>query len=98
MLSEDLQTIERVRSGDSAAFAQLVERHQRRLLGLLANACGEAELAEDIAQEAFARAYQKLALFSGESQFYTWLAYRNESAIQRSPPQTLGESSQPRRT
>ncbi len=74
MLSEDLQTIERVRSGDSAAFAQLVERHQRRLLGLLANACGEAELAEDIAQEAFARAYQKLALFSGESQFYTWLA------------------------
>lgn len=74
MLSEDLQTIERVRSGDSAAYAQLVERHQRRLLGLLAHTCGDVELAEDIAQEAFARAYQKLAMFSGESQFYTWLA------------------------
>lgn len=74
MLSEDLQTIERVRRGDSAAFAHLVERHQRRLLGLLAHACGDAELAEDIAQEAFARAYQKLATFSGQSQFYTWLA------------------------
>ena len=66
MLSEDQQTIERVRSGDSAAYALLVERYQRRLLGLLAHTCGDAELAEDIAQDAFARAFQKLALYSGE--------------------------------
>ncbi len=74
MLSEDLQTIARVRNGDSAAYAHIVDRYQRRLLGLLVHTCGDAELSEDIAQEAFARAYQKLALFSGESQFYTWLA------------------------
>lgn len=74
MLSEDQQAIEQVLGGDSAAFAPIVERYQRRLLGLLLHACGDAELSEDIAQEAFARAFQKLALFSGESQFYTWLA------------------------
>lgn len=74
MQSEDQQTIERVLGGDKSAFAAIVDRHQRRLLGLLAHACGDAELAEDIAQEAFARAYRKLELFSGESQFYTWLA------------------------
>lgn len=74
MLSEDQQAIEQVLAGDSAAYAAIVERYQRRLLGLLLHACGEVELAEDIAQEAFVRAYQKLSLFSGESQFYTWLA------------------------
>lgn len=74
MLSEDLQTIEQVLQGNTAAFAQIVDRYQRRLLGLLQHTCGDAELAEDIAQEAFARAFQKLSLFSGESQFYTWLA------------------------
>lgn len=74
MQSEDQQTIEQVLSGDSSAYGAIVERHQRRLLGLLAHACGDSELAEDIAQETFARAFQKLDMFSGESQFYTWLA------------------------
>ncbi len=74
MLAEDRQAITKVLDGDSSAYAELVERYQYRLLGLLTHACGSRELAEDIAQEAFARAYQKLNLFSGESQFYTWLA------------------------
>ena len=74
MLSEDQQAIEQVLGGDPQAYAHIVDRYQRRLLGLLFHACGDAELSEDIAQEAFARAYQKLAMFSGESQFYTWLA------------------------
>lgn len=74
MLAEDKNAIDEVRSGNSAAYAELVDRYQRRLLGLLVHACGNRELAEDIAQDAFARAYQKLHLFSGESQFYTWLA------------------------
>jgi RNA polymerase sigma-70 factor (ECF subfamily) len=74
MLSEDRQAIEMVLQGDSSAFGAIVERYQRRLQGLLMHACGNQELAEDIAQEAFARAYQKLNLFSGESLFYTWLA------------------------
>lgn len=73
MLSDDQAAINRVLDGDSAAYAELVERYQRRLLGLLAHACGSHHEAEDMAQETFARAYRKLHLFSGQSQFYTWL-------------------------
>lgn len=74
MLSEDQQAIERVLSGDSSAYALLVDKYQKRLLGLLHHACGDRELAEDIGQEAFARAYRKLNLFAGQSSYYTWLA------------------------
>jgi RNA polymerase sigma-70 factor (ECF subfamily) len=73
MLSEDRAAINRVLDGDSAAYAELVERYQRRLMGLLAHACGSHHEAEDMAQETFARAFRKLHLFSGQSQFYTWL-------------------------
>lgn len=73
MLTEDQNDIERVLSGDQLAYGDLVQRHQRRLLGLLFHACGSFELAEDLAQETFARAYQKLSLFEGRSSFYTWL-------------------------
>ncbi len=74
MLSEDQKAIEQVLAGDTSAYAHFVEKYQRRLLGLLLHACGNRELAEDISQETLARAYQKLKLFSGESQFFTWLA------------------------
>lgn len=74
MLSDDKETIRQVLDGDSSAFADLVTKYQRRLLGLLVHACSDRELAEDMTQETFARAYRKLHLFSGESQFYTWLA------------------------
>lgn len=73
MLSDDQAAIERVLSGDSAAYAELVERYQRRLMGLLVHACGSHHEAEDLMQETFTRAYRKLHLFSGQSQFYTWL-------------------------
>ncbi len=73
MLSDDQAAINRVLDGDSAAYAELVERYQRRLMGLLVHACRSHHEAEDMAQETFARAYRKLHLFSGQSQFYTWL-------------------------
>lgn len=71
--TEDQIAIAKVLGGDSDAYADLVNRHQRRLLGLLAHACGSRELAEDLAQETFARVYRKLHLFEGRSSFYTWL-------------------------
>ncbi len=74
MLSEDTKTIASVLAGNSAAFSKLVEKYQRRLLGLMIHACGDRGLAEDMTQEAFARAYQKLSTYAGEAQFYTWLA------------------------
>lgn len=74
MLSDDQNVIAQVLEGDSAAYAALVDRYQKRLLGLMLHTCNRRELAEDMVQETFARAYQKLHLFSGESQFYSWLA------------------------
>ncbi len=73
MHDEDQQDIARVLQGDQAAFAALVERYQRRLLGWLFHACGSRHEAEDLAQETFARAYRKLKLYEGRSSFYTWL-------------------------
>lgn len=74
MQTEDQQAIDQVLAGEPAAFAVLVEKYQKRLLGLLYHACGDRQLAEDIGQEAFARAYRKLALYSGQAQFFTWLS------------------------
>lgn len=70
----DQQLIEAVRSGDQVSFDQLFQRYHRRLCGLLWHACGNRDLAEDLGQEAFFRAYRKLHLYSGHAQFYTWLA------------------------
>lgn len=73
-MPSDQEIINAVLAGDNAQFAALVERYQQRLLGLLWHACGNRQLAEDLCQETFFRAFRKLKLFSGKSQFYTWLA------------------------
>jgi RNA polymerase sigma-70 factor (ECF subfamily) len=59
---------------DRAAFSELVRRHQSGVRTLLRRlCCGDAALADDLAQETFIRAYRKLDLFRGESRFSTWL-------------------------
>ncbi|HEY7884600.1 MAG TPA: sigma-70 family RNA polymerase sigma factor [Cellvibrionaceae bacterium] len=71
----DQQLIERVvATGDHHAYAQLVRRYQSRLRLSLRNQCGGDEaLADDIAQDAFIKAYKALAGFKQEAQFFTWL-------------------------
>jgi RNA polymerase sigma factor (sigma-70 family) len=60
--------------GDRAAFEKLYRRHRDRIFGLVWRLCGgDRALAEDLLQEAFVRAWQKLDSFRGESQFGTWL-------------------------
>jgi len=73
-MPSDQELIDAVRAGDGAKFSELVERYQKRLVGLLRHLCGDRELAEDLSQEAFLRAYHKLHLYGGQSEFYTWLA------------------------
>ncbi|MBX3422389.1 MAG: sigma-70 family RNA polymerase sigma factor [Pirellulaceae bacterium] len=73
-MPSDQEIIDAVLAGDADQFDELVSRYQRRLLGLLWHACGDRELAEDIGQEAFFRAYRKLGLFAGQCQFFTWLS------------------------
>src|SRR5207237_183204 len=64
---------ERAQQGDGAAFAQLVERHQRQMYRLALRMTGSEADAQEVLQEAFLNAYQKLPLFRGEAQFSSWL-------------------------
>ena len=71
---EDLPSVDLARGGDVQAFEQLYRRHRDRVYGLVWRLCGgDGALAEDLLQEAFVRAWQKLASFRGESHFFTWL-------------------------
>lgn len=66
--------VEKARAGDRFAFEQLYRSHCDRIFGLCWRMCGgDRALAEDMVQEAFIRAWNKLDLFKGESKFGTWL-------------------------
>jgi len=69
----DLVLVERVQSGDREAFGLLVAKYQRKLLRLVMRLVRDPAEAEDVAQEAFIKAYRALPNFRGESAFYTWL-------------------------
>jgi len=69
----DLELVRRVQSGDSHAFDVLVQKYQHRIGHLIARYVRDASEVEDVAQEAFIKAYRGLANFRGESAFYTWL-------------------------
>lgn len=70
---EDHQLVERSRAGDVAAFEELVKRHQGRAYAIAYRMLGNREDAQEVAQEAFARAYFRLGEFRGTAQFKTWL-------------------------
>lgn len=69
----DDRLIDRTLAGQTAAFGDLVRRHQDRLRASLARLTGSVEEAEDVAQEAFVQAYLKLPSFQRSSRFYTWV-------------------------
>src|SRR5438093_786333 len=64
--------VKRFQKGDEEAFDELVERHRRRVYGLVCRMAGAVE-ADDLAQEVFLAAYRSLGGFRGESTFSTWL-------------------------
>jgi len=71
--TSDLALVERVQRGDRAAFDVLVLRYQHKVLKLIMRYIRDAAEAEDVAQEAFIKAYRALPAFRGDSAFYTWL-------------------------
>jgi len=69
----DGQLVERAQRGDKHAFELLVSKYQRKLLRLLSRFIRDSGEVEDVAQEAFIKAYRALPTFRGDSAFYTWL-------------------------
>ena len=69
----DQQLVERAQRGDKHAFELLVAKYQRRLLRLISRLVRDPAEAEDVAQEAFIKAYRALPQFRGDAAFYTWL-------------------------
>ena len=69
----DQELVRRVQAGDQTAFNLLVLKYQHRVLKLVGRFVNDAAEAEDVAQEAFLKAYRALASFRGDSAFYTWL-------------------------
>jgi RNA polymerase sigma-70 factor (ECF subfamily) len=70
---DDIHYIEQVISGDPAAFAMLVNRHKDLVFTISMNITRNREDAEEVAQDAFLKAFQKLSGFRKESSFQTWL-------------------------
>jgi len=69
----DQALVERVQRGDKRAFELLVAKYQRKIFRLLSRLIRDTAEIEDVAQEAFIKAYRALPNFRGESAFYTWL-------------------------
>ncbi len=70
---EEASLVKRARQGDLAAYDDLVRRYQERIYATIYHMTANHEDANDLAQEAFIKAYQALKSFKGGSSFYTWV-------------------------
>jgi RNA polymerase sigma factor (sigma-70 family) len=71
--SEETELVNKARQGDLAAYDELVRRYQERIYATVYHMTSNHEDANDLAQEAFIKAYQALKSFKGGSSFYTWV-------------------------
>jgi RNA polymerase sigma-70 factor (ECF subfamily) len=71
--ASDLSLVQRVQRGDKGAFDVLVLKYQHKVVKLVMRYVRNPAEAEDIAQDAFIKAYRALPQFRGDSAFYTWL-------------------------
>jgi len=69
----DVLLVERARAGDVQAFEKLVRQYDRQVFRIANHITQNREDAEDVVQDAFLKAYEKLNQFQGNSKFYTWL-------------------------
>jgi RNA polymerase sigma-70 factor (ECF subfamily) len=90
--ASDKKLVERVQKGDKGAFDLLVLKYQHKIVNLIMRYVRDPELALDISQEAFIKAYRALPRFRGDSAFYTWMyriavnTAKNHLAAQRRRP------------
>ena len=72
--SDDIELVSRVvAQQDSSAFGELVRRHQSQVRNFLRKLCRDNDLADDLAQDAFLHAWDKLHTFTGRGSFIGWL-------------------------
>jgi len=96
---EDLTAVEQVLAGDAEAFEGIVRRWQGPLINMAWRYCRDRGRAEEMAQEAFIRAWRGLGRWRRESSFSTWLfalaanVYRSE--LKRFPTETLRWKARP---
>ncbi|MGZ3743335.1 MAG: RNA polymerase sigma factor [Pseudobdellovibrionaceae bacterium] len=73
LLKTDLELVEEVKTGNRRAFSELVRRHQKGLLRMSLRFVKDLDAAEDVVQESFIKAYEKLHSFEGRASFKSWL-------------------------
>ena len=73
MKNDDVQLIQRVLEGDDAAFSALVRKYQKSVHALVWRKIGDFHIAEDITQDTFLRAYQRLSTLKEPQRFSGWL-------------------------
>lgn len=71
--SKDLGLVRKAQAGDKAAFDLLVRKYQNKVINLVSRYLGHNGDVQDVAQDAFIKAYTALPGFRGEAAFYTWL-------------------------
>jgi RNA polymerase sigma-70 factor, ECF subfamily len=71
--AKDVRAMQLVRTGDMAAFEELVERHQRLVVGTVARMLGNNSEVEDIAQQVFVRVWKSAQRYVPRAKFTTWL-------------------------
>ena len=69
----DEELVKRAGKGDQRAFDLLVRKYQHRIFALISRYVRDQDEVQDVAQEAFIKAWRALPRFRGDSQFYTWL-------------------------
>lgn len=69
----DEKLVERVQQGDKRAFDLLVLKYQHKIFAIISRFIKDSAEVQDVAQEAFIKAYRALGSFRGESAFYTWI-------------------------
>ena len=69
----DQRLVERVQKGDKRAFDLLVKKYQHKIIALVGRYVNDHHEQQDIAQEAFIKAYRAIGNFRAESAFYTWM-------------------------
>ncbi len=72
-MTDEMTWIDQARHGDDEGFTKLVETYQKPVYNLCYRMLGEAEAAEDAAQETFLKVYQNLARYDRSRSFATWL-------------------------